>query len=152
MKPVTVTTTVPQGPEEVFDLIDQLAAHESFTDHFLVDWSTSGPPTGVGGKARMRVKKPGRPDWMDLEVKEVERPVRTVEESIGAGGKRHTRGTYVLTPAAGGGTEIAFTLEWITAPLSERIASPISRAVARKANAEALRRLAEKLSGNPPRG
>jgi ribosome-associated toxin RatA of RatAB toxin-antitoxin module len=146
LKPVTVTTTVPQDPETVFDVIDDLAAHEEFTDHFLVDWSTSGPATGVGSRARMRVKKPGKADWMDLEVKESERPVKTVEESIGAGGERHTRGTYLLAPAAGGGTEISFTLEWLAAPRSERLGAPLVRAVTKRSNAEALRRLAEKLA------
>jgi ribosome-associated toxin RatA of RatAB toxin-antitoxin module len=149
LRPVTVTTTVPQSPEEVFDVIDDLAAHEEFTDHFLVDWTTSGPATGVGGRARMRVKKPGKADWMDLEVTQSERPLKTVEESIGAGGKRHTRGTYVLQPA-GDGTRISFTLEWLAAPLSERLGAPLVRAVTKRSNAESLRRLAQKLAAAKP--
>ena len=67
--------------EEVFDHLDVLANHEAFTDHFLVDWETSGPREGVGAKARMRVKKPGPEDWLEMEVIESERPRRNVERS-----------------------------------------------------------------------
>ena len=63
MKPVTVSTTVPQGREEVYDFLDVLANHEPFTDHMMVDWQYSGPAAGLGARARMRLKKPGRADW-----------------------------------------------------------------------------------------
>ena len=98
MKPVTVSIEVPQSPEEVFDHLDVLANHEAFTDHFLVDWETSGPERGVGARARMRVKKPGPEDWLEMEVIESERPRRNVERATGAKGKRLTQGTYELAP------------------------------------------------------
>lgn len=146
MKPVTVSVTVPQSPEEVFDYLDVLANHEGFTDHFLVDWETSGPERGVGARARMRVKKPGPEDWLEMEVIESERPRRSVEQSRSAKGRRVTQGTYVLEPADGGGTSISFELAWLQAPRSERLMGPITRAVTRSANAKALRRLSERLA------
>jgi hypothetical protein len=93
----------------------------------------------------MRLKKPGRPDWMDLEVVAAEPPRMTAEETIGAGGRRHTRGTYRLEPATGGGTRISFEIAWLRIPRSERLAAPLTRAVMRRGNARSLERLAARL-------
>jgi hypothetical protein len=145
VKPVTVAATVDQSCDEVFDFMDVLGDHERFTDHFLVDWETSGPRSGVGARARMRVRKPGPPDWLDMEVIVAERPRTTVEESVSARGRRRTRGTYVLRELPGGGTRISFELDWITAPLSERLAAPLTRWVVQRNNQRSLERLAEEL-------
>jgi hypothetical protein len=48
MKPVTVSIEVPQAREDVYDFLDVLANHESFTDHMLRDWRCAGPARGVG--------------------------------------------------------------------------------------------------------
>jgi uncharacterized protein YndB with AHSA1/START domain len=141
VKPVTVSVTVRKGREAVWRYLDVLANHELFTNHMLVDWTCSGPPAGVGARARMRLKKPGRPDWIDLEVIEAE-PYRSVEESVSAGGRRRTRGTYVLDEAPDGGARITFHFSWLELPLAERLASPLTRAIVRRANARSLRRLA----------
>lgn len=146
MKPVTVSTTVPQDREQVYDFLDVLGNHEPFTNHFLQDWELSGPSSGVGAKARMRVAMPGPEDWIDMEVIKAERPRTSVEESTSAGGKRHTRGTYVLDELPGGGTKITFTIEWLQAPLSDRLGAPVTRAVMRRANRKAMERLAEALA------
>src|SRR3954469_18629157 len=134
MKPVTVSTTVAQGVEEVYDFLDMLGNHEPFTDHFLRDWELSGPASGVGAKARMRVAMPGPEDWIDREVIEAERPRTSVEESTSARGKRHTRGTYVLDELPDGGTKVTFTIEWLKAPPADRLGAPVTRAVMKRAN------------------
>jgi hypothetical protein len=146
MKPVTTTVTVPQSREEVFDFLNVLANHEQFTDHFLVDWDVSGPSAGVGAQARIKVKSRGADRGLDMKVIESERPRTNVEESIGAKGRRRTRGTYLLEDAPDGGTRITFELAWLEAPLSERLMAPIARSVVGRANEEALRRLAETLA------
>lgn len=146
MKPITASVSVKQHRDEVFSFLDVLANHEQFTDHMLVDWSFAGPGAGVGARARMRAKGAGN-QWMDLEALESEPPVRTVEETIGAHGKRHTRGTYTLDELPDGGTEIHFQLEVIRAPLAERVLAPAVRAYMKRANAKALRRLAQALDG-----
>jgi hypothetical protein len=146
VKPVAATVTVPQPRTEVFDFLDVLGNHEAFTDHFLVDWELSGPRAGVGARARMRVKRPGPADWMDMEVIAAERPRTTVEESVGAKGRRRTRGMYLLEELPGGGTRITFELAWLEVPLAERLAEPITRSVTRRANAKALRRLVDTLA------
>jgi hypothetical protein len=147
VKPVVASITVPQRLEEVYDFLDVLANHESFTDHMLVDWTLSGPERGVGAKARFRVKKPGRADWMDLEVIAADRPSSTTEETVSAGGRRHTRGTYTLEEAGDGGTRISFELAWIEVPRMERLAAPVTRAVIARGNQRAMERLAERLRG-----
>jgi hypothetical protein len=146
MKPVSTTVTVPRPREEVFDFLDMLGNHAPFTDHFLVDWQLSGPTAGFGATARMRLKKPGPADWLEMEVVASERSKITVEESVSAKGRRRTRGTYVLAEVPGGGTRITFRLEWLQAPLSDRLATPLTRAIAARANAKSLRRLANALN------
>ncbi len=141
MKPVSASITVPSSREEVFDFLDVLGNHRSFTDHFLVDWELSGPEAGVGARARMRVKRPGPDDRLEMTVVASERPRMTAEESVGAKGRRRTRGTYTLEELPDGGTRISFELEWLEAPFSERLLAPISRAVVGRANQRSLRRL-----------
>ena len=103
---VSVSTTVVAPPAEVHELLDDLAAHRRWTDHFLVDWELIGDPHGVGAKARFRAKGAGPNARGEIEVLS-STPTRIVEE--GRGGKdlsRRTRGTYELAPADGGGTVV----------------------------------------------
>jgi hypothetical protein len=146
MKPVTVSVTVPNARDEVYAFLDVLANHEPFTDHMMVDWTYSGPPSGVGARARMRLRKAGRPDWIDLEVLESDPPRRSIERAVSAGGRRRTQGTYVLNERPGGGTRISFEFAWLQVPLIERLGAPITRSVVRRGNRRALERLTAQLS------
>jgi hypothetical protein len=145
MKPVTVAIEVPQSPERVYDFLDVLGNHEQFTDHILVDWELSGPPSGVGAKARMNVKAMGRKDPLEMEVVAAERPRMNAEESVSAKGHRHTRGTYRLEADPNGGTVIEFEFEWLQATFLDRLTAPIARSVLRNANLRALQRLRVRL-------
>ena len=149
MKPISVSVRVDRPREEVFAFLDVLANHTRFTDHMLVDWSLNGPAAGVGGKARVRANMPGE-HWMEAEVLESVPPIRTVEETVGANGKRRTRGTYTLDELPGGATCIQFQLEYLEAPRSERLAAPLIRAYMKRANAKAMRRLGEALARSEP--
>jgi uncharacterized protein YndB with AHSA1/START domain len=146
MKPVTASVRIDQPREDVFSFLDVLANHEQFTNHMLVDWSFDGPADGVGGKARMRANVPGE-QWMQMEVLESVAPFRTVEETVGAHGKRRTRGTYTLDELPDGATDVHFQLEVLEAPFSERLAGPLIRAYMRRANTKAMRRLGQTLAG-----
>jgi Polyketide cyclase / dehydrase and lipid transport len=150
MKPVTVAIEVPQSREQVYDFLDVLGNHEQFTDHFLVDWELSGPPSGVGAHARMKIKAAGRKDTLDMEVVAAERPRMTAEESVSAKGHRRTRGTYRLEADPSGGTIIEFELEWLQATLLDRLTAPIARSVIRNANQRALQRLRVRLEELDP--
>jgi uncharacterized protein YndB with AHSA1/START domain len=145
MKPVTVTTSVDRPIEEVFEHIDDLDNHEAFTDHFMSNWSrTSESSIGVGASVRIKVKAGGRHPWSEIRVLESERPHRTVEEGRGGkGGRRHTRGTYVLGERPDGSTDIEFTLELLE-PITtaEKLQMALGgRAYLRRLNAKAMSRL-----------
>jgi Polyketide cyclase / dehydrase and lipid transport len=146
VKPVTVSISVPQPAEEVFDHLALLANHEAFLDHFLVDWTFSGPQWGVGARARARASAPMSQDWTEFEIVEVEEPLRIVEDGVGLKGKRHTRGTYRLRSLPGGGTEISFELEWVESARAESLVPAMTRAFIRRPNAKAMRRLASQLA------
>jgi uncharacterized protein YndB with AHSA1/START domain len=142
MSSVTVSTTIRQPRERVFDFLDDLARHEAFTDHFLVDWTlTRERSTGVGAAARMRAKGAGRHPWITITVVESVRPERTVEEGRGGkDGRRRTRGIYRLADAAGA-TQVSFTNEFEPVGLAERLQAPFARRYLRRQNARALERL-----------
>ena len=144
MKPVTVSTTVPQSAEEVFDFLDVLANHEGFLSHMLTDWEFSGPRRGVGARARARANVTGSQDWTEFEVVEAGTG-RIVEEGVGSNGKRRTRGTYLLENLPDGGTKVSFELEWLEASRLERLAPLLTRAFTRRANGKGMRRLAKQL-------
>ena len=143
MKPVTVSTQVRKPPQEVFDHLDLLANHERFLNHFLVDWKFSGPARGVGAKAKARAQAPMSQDWTEFEVVEVEEGRKIVEDGVGAGGKRHTRGTYLLEGLPDGGTRIEFRLEWLAASRAERLLPPMMHAFVKRSNSKSMRRLAK---------
>ncbi len=141
MKPVVSSILVDKPRGQVFEYLDVLANHEAFLDHFLVNWSFSGPARGVGAKARARTDAPGGQDWTEFEVIEVEPGERIVEEGIGPKGKRHTRGIYRLSDGQGGGTQVEFELEWLKASKAERMIPALTHAFVKRPNAKAMRRL-----------
>jgi Polyketide cyclase / dehydrase and lipid transport len=149
MKPVEVSIVIHRPIAEVFAYLDVLANHEAFTDHFLVDWELRGPAAGVGAGVTMTVRAPGRTEEVELTVIEAEPPLRTVEETIGADGKRRTRGTYELQALDADRTEVRFRIDALEVPLSERPLWPLSRAWLRRQNAKALERLRAQLEATP---
>jgi len=149
MKSVEVSTVIRRPNAEVYAHLDVLANHEAFTDHFLVDWRLEGPASGVGASVTMRVRAPGRRGEVELTVIEAEPQVRTVEETVGAGGRRRTRGTYTLEAVDADRTEVRFEIEPLEVPRSERPLWPLSRAWLRRQNARSLERLREQLEGQP---
>lgn len=143
--PVTVSVDVPFPREQVYDFLDVMANHEPFTNHALTDWRYDGPDRGIGSKAHVVVRAAGRAEPVSIEVVDAQAPERIVERNIGAKGRRTATGTYVLTALPDGGTHVEFTYDWQTAPLSERLAAPLVRAMLRKVNERAMARLAEQL-------
>jgi hypothetical protein len=146
MKPVQVTIDTPQPPEHVYDFLDVMANHEPFTNHMLRDWEYSGPDRGIGSKAKVRTSVGGRSDTIEIEVIAAERPNTIVERNISAGGRRVGTGTYRLAPLPSGGTRITFEYAWQRAPLSDRVAAPLVRAILARGNQRAMVRLAEQLA------
>jgi uncharacterized protein YndB with AHSA1/START domain len=148
MKPFTVTAAVPAPIEQVFALLDEPAAHEQFNDHYLVDWSTFGPTRGLGAGVRTRTTLNKR-DFADITVIAVENPTRIVEESVGAGGKRRSHGTFALEPVGADATRVSFTLTPVALPASERLVWPVLRIWLRRQTQRAMLRLAGIFAGEP---
>ena len=146
---VSVSTTVPAPPAVVHALLDDLAAHRRWTDHFLVDWELIGDPHGVGAKARFRAKGAGPNATGEIEVISSS-PTRIVEE--GRGGKdlaRRTRGTYELAPADDGGTLVTFTNEVWPRSRIDALGAPLAKSYLRRNNTKALARLRELVAAQP---
>jgi uncharacterized protein YndB with AHSA1/START domain len=146
MKPVRVTTHVPQPREQVFDFLDVMRNHEPFTNHMLQDWKYTGPDRGIGSKATVTVKAAGRSDHVEIEVIAAERPKSIVEQNLSAGGRRVGTGTYTLEDLPDGGTRIAFEYACQRPLLSDRLAAPVVRAVLRRGNERAMARLTKQLA------
>ena len=151
MKPVRVAVDVPRPREEVYDFLDVMANHQTFNDHFMVDWQLSGPARGVGSRARVRTRAADG-DAVDIHTVSASAPATIVEENVGAGGRRHGTGTYTLEELPGGGTRVVFEYAWRRAPLSERIAATLVRAYMRRQLTESMRRLADHLRAADPAG
>jgi uncharacterized protein YndB with AHSA1/START domain len=149
-KPVTVTIDVPHPRDQVFEFLDVMANHEPFNDHLMREWELSGPERGVGSKATVHTKALGVSDVVDIEVTEVEAPRRIVERNTARKAGRVGEGTYTLDELPDGGTRISFEYRWITAPLPDRISTPLVRAFIRRNNRTAMRRLAETLAARLP--
>ena len=146
MKPITVSTEVPNSPGEVYRFLEVLGNHERFMDHFMVDWELSGPKRGIGCKANVRVKAPAEKGRTDVEIVEADSDRRLVEETVGGSrGRRRTRGTYLLEALPDGGTRISFELEFVEMPTGERLMGPLNRAYVKRVNGKAMERLAEAL-------
>jgi uncharacterized protein YndB with AHSA1/START domain len=154
--PVTVSTVISAPREEVFDYLQDIANHPSFTDHYLIDWHlTRIDSVGAGAGARFRVKAPGnRYSWADVTFSEVERPHRIVE--IGRTGKSNrirTLGVWELSPAAGGATRLSFTLQTAPATLADRLTEALgARSFNRRKGRKALHRLRAILEETPATG
>jgi hypothetical protein len=147
VKPVTVSVEVPNSTQQVYEFLEVLGNHESFMDHFMVDWELSGPKRGVGAKANVRVKATAEKDWTDVEIVEADAGRRLVEETVGGpSAKRRTRGTYLLEALPDGGTRISFELEMLEMPRAERLMGPLNRAYVKRVNNKGMKRLASKLA------
>jgi hypothetical protein len=137
MQPITVTTTVDRPRDVVFAYLDDLANHEAFTDHFLKDWTILG-----ADRARFRAQR----EVLELEVVGRTPPAGTVERTVGAGGRRVTRGTYHLSADGPARTGVRFELAFERVPRRERLAAPLVRAWLRRVNQRAMDRLREVLA------
>jgi Polyketide cyclase / dehydrase and lipid transport len=106
---------------------------------------TRGPGAGVRLKSTIGPHR-------DAEITVIESsPERIVETGRGGKGMQsRTRGTYTLSAAPGGGTDVTFTLEMEPATLAEKLQAPAARIYMRKQNARAMERLRELMEARAP--
>jgi uncharacterized protein YndB with AHSA1/START domain len=156
MDPFTVSTTIDRPREEIFDYLADIANHQEFSDHYLVDFRMTRIETaGQGAGARFTVKAPfNRFNQADVTFVEVDRPRRIVEAGrAGKFNRVRTRGVYSLEPGPGGTTRVEFTFESRPATVTDRIMESLGgRGWLRRNTARAMRRLRSILEENRDRG
>jgi uncharacterized protein YndB with AHSA1/START domain len=110
MPPISVSATMDAPRERVFDLLCDLGARPSWTDHFAGDFRlVREQPSGVGASARFKADAPGIA-YMDTTIVEAERPHLVVEEGHGGRSNRATlRTAFELTEGPGAVTTVTLT-------------------------------------------
>jgi uncharacterized protein YndB with AHSA1/START domain len=157
VEPVTLTTTIARPREEVFEYLADVANHEEFSDHCLVDWHlTREDSYGRGAGARYRVKSRfDRFSYGDMTLAEVQPPERIV--ATGRAGRFNrigTRSEWRLTDAGSGRTEVSFTTQTEPATQADRLMEKFLRipAATTRCHRRALERLRSILEAGEQRG
>ena len=148
MKPITVSVDVPQPRDRVFAFLDVMRNHERFTDHMLTNWQYEGPARGVGSTARVRPRSRARPTRSSSRRSRARRRARSSSTTSAPGAAGRASGSYSLVPLPTGGTRVSFEYAWREAPRSERLLSPLVRAVMRPPLQRSMQRLAEQLGAS----
>lgn len=153
MGPISAEIEIDVTRERVFELLGDLAARPSFTDHFLTDFHlTRIDSTGVGAGARFRADAPLRKVWMDSAIAAQEAPFRIVEEGRGGRANRiraHT--VWEITPGGGSLTSVRLTFWTEPNPLDRALEiASLGSVWQRRGWREALRRLRDLLEAERP--
>jgi len=157
MEPVTLTTTIARPREEVFEYLADVANHQEFTDHCLVDWHlTREDSYGRGAGARFRVKsRLDRFSYGDVTFAELTPPERIVGTGrAGRFNRIRTHTEWVLKDAGSGRTEVTFTTSTEPATQSDRLMEKFGRvpAATTRCHTKALERLRSILEAGEGRG
>jgi hypothetical protein len=145
---VTVSTEVDHDPDDVYAFLDVMGNHERINDHLLTDWSYSGPPTGLGARAEAMMKLAGRRGPVEMEVVETTVATTIVHRYVSHRGLRVSTGTYRIARGAQSGARVTYEYAVQREPGVERVATPLVRALMRRALRRSLDRLAEVLAEN----
>jgi uncharacterized protein YndB with AHSA1/START domain len=111
MRQVTVSTFISAPRDEVFDFVCDLAGRPAYTDHYLRDYRLARVnPVGAGAAARFRLDGPLAKEYAELQIKEVDRPRRIVEEiRYGRRGRNRSLAVYEFMREGGGITRVELT-------------------------------------------
>jgi uncharacterized protein YndB with AHSA1/START domain len=153
MGPISAEIEIDVTRERVFELLGDLAARPSFTDHFLTDFHlTRIDSTGVGAGARFRADAPLRKVWMDSAIVAQEAPFRIVEEGRGGRANRiRTHTVWEITPGGGSLTSVRLTFWTEPTPLDRALEiASLGSVWQRRGWHEALRRLRDLLEAERP--
>jgi uncharacterized protein YndB with AHSA1/START domain len=110
VREVTVSTVISAPREQVFDFVCDLAGRPAFTDHYMRDYRLARVnPVGVGAAARFRLRAPLAKEYAELQISEVDRPRRIVEEvRVGRRGRNRSVAVYEFS-REGGATRVELT-------------------------------------------
>lgn len=146
MEPITLSTTIAKPREVVFEYLVDVANHEEFSDHCMVDWHlTREDSYGRGAGARFRVKSRfDRFSYGDITLADV-----TPNERIVATGRSgrfnrvHTRSVWTLEEAGQGQTRVTFEMQSTPALKSDELMERFLRV--RRATTRCHKRALERL-------
>lgn len=111
MEPLSLSTTIATPREEVFEYLADVANHEEFSDHCIVDWHlTREDSYGRGAGARFRVKSRfDRFSYGDITLAELTPPEKIVATGrCGRFNRIHTLSTWTLVEDGEGRTKVTF--------------------------------------------
>lgn len=151
MGPVSANATIDVPREKVFDLLMDLSARPSFTDHFMEGFNLLRiEPVGIGAGARFKLPGAG---WVDSIIDETDVPHRLVERGHGGYLNRIPNVTeWLLSDAGPDGCEVKVTFwtepETVIDKMKDRKTSERRLGKGLKKALERLRNVAE--SGVPP--
>ncbi len=153
MREVTVSTVISAPREQIFDFVCDLAARPAFTDHFMRDYRLARVnPVGVGAASRFQLRAPFGKEFAELQVTEVDRPRRIVEEiRVGRRGRNRSLAVYDFTVEGRDITRVELTTFGVPATAVDRMRQIGAAGWMRRQTSKALERL-RMIFENPPSG
>lgn len=157
MEPLTLSTTIAKPREEVFEYLADVANHEEFSDHCMVDWHlTREDSYGRGAGARFRVKSRfDRFSYGDITLTELTPPQRIVATGrAGRFNRIRTLTTWTLEEDGQGRTKVTFETQSTPALKSDELMEKLLRVrvAATRCHQRALDRLRSILESGDGRG
>lgn len=143
MRQVTVSTVISASREEIFDFVCDLAARPAYTDHFMRDYRLARVnPVGVGAAARFQLHAPFAKEFAELQITEVDRPRRIVEElAVGRRGRNRSLAVYDFSIESPGVTRVELTTLSEPATAIDRMRELGAAGWVRRQTSKALKRL-----------
>ncbi len=143
MREVSVSKIISADREAIFDFVSDLAGRPAYADHYMRDYRLARVNTvGEGAAARFQVKAPFAKEYAELEVKEVDRPRRIVEElAVGRRGRNRFLAVYDFSQEAQGVTRVELTTYGEPATLVDRLKQTGAAGWMRRQTSKQLERL-----------
>jgi uncharacterized protein YndB with AHSA1/START domain len=143
MREVTVSAVITAPREEVFDFVCDLAGRPAYTDHYMHDYRLARVnPVGMGAAARFRLRAPLAKEFAELEIREVDRPRRIVEElRVGRRGRNRSLAVYDFISQSGGVTRVELTTYSEPATVLDRLKEIGAAGWVRRQTKKSLERL-----------
>jgi uncharacterized protein YndB with AHSA1/START domain len=153
VRQVTVSTVITAPREQIFDFVCDLAARPAYTDHFMRDYRLARVnPVGIGAASRFQLKAPFAKEYAELQITEVDRPRRIVEEiRVGRRGRNRSLAVYDFSDEGHGVTRVELTTFSEPATIIDRVKEVGAHGWLRRQTGKALKRL-RMIFEEPPSG
>jgi len=153
VREVSVSIVISAPREQIFDFVCDLAGRPAFTDHYLRDYRLARVnPVGVGAASRFQLRAPFAKEWAELQITEVDRPRRIVEEvRVGRRGRNRSLAVYDFSSEGHDVTRVELTTFSEPATFVDRIREVGAAGWVRRQSRKALDRL-RMIFEEPPSG